>query len=293
MRARRRGRWWPARSNPFLQGLREGGYIEGQNVGINYRSAENLPDALPALTRELVARVALIATSDTASALAAKAATTTIPIVFVTSADPLKIGLVANLARPGGNITGVTSLGNALGSKRLGLLREFVPTATTFGFLVDPSNANAEPETAEMQSAANALGHRLVVVSASSASEIDAAVAKLVALRIDALAVAAHLFFIERSQQLAELTLHHHLPTIFGHRDLVMAGGLMSYNGSQTETYRLQGIYAARILRGEKPADLPVQQVTRFEFVLNLRTAKALGITIPETLLATADEVIQ
>jgi putative tryptophan/tyrosine transport system substrate-binding protein len=212
------------RGPAFLQGLRENGYVEGQNVAIDYRSAENRPEALPALARELVARVALIATSDTAAALAAKAATTTIPIVFVTSADPLKIGLVADLARPGGNITGLTSLGNALGSKRLGLLRELVPTAVTFGFLIDPTNPNAEPETAEMQSAANALGHRLVVVSARSANEIDAALATLVALRVDALAVAAHLFFIGQSQQLAELTLRHRLPAIFGHRDLVMAG---------------------------------------------------------------------
>ena len=277
----------------FRQGLKESGYVEGQNVAIEYRSAENRVDALPALARELVKRTALIATYDTASALAAKAATTTIPIVFSVGADPIKIGLVASLARPGGNITGVSFLGNALGSKRLELLRELVPSAATFGFLVDTSNPNAKPETEDMQSAAGALGHKLVVVSAESATEIDAAFAKLVAQRVDALAVAAHVFFGGRSQQLAELALRHHLPTIFAFRNSAVAGGLISYGGSGTEAFRQQGVYAARILKGEKPADLPVQQVTRFEMVLNLKTAKALGVAVPQSILLQADEVVE
>ena len=239
-------------TNPaFRQGLKESSYVEGQNVAIEYRSAENRVDALPALARELVKRTALIATYDTASALAAKAATTTIPIVFSVGADPIKIGLVPSLARPGGNITGVSFLGNALGSKRLELLRELVPSAATFGFLVDPSNPNAKPETADMRAAADALGHKLVVVSAESTGEIDAAFARLVARRVDALAVAAHVFFGGRSQQLAELALRHRLPTIFAFRNSAAAGGLISYGGSGTEAFRQQGIYAARILKGE------------------------------------------
>jgi putative ABC transport system substrate-binding protein len=277
----------------FLRGLKESGYVDGQNVAIEYRSAENHFDALPALARELVRRAALIATYDTASALAAKGATSTIPIVFSVGADPIKIGLVASLARPGGNITGVSFLGNALGSKRLELLRELVPSAATFGFLVDPSNPNAKPETADMQSAADALGHNLVIVSAESVTEIDSAFAKLVAQRIDALAVAAHVFFGGRSQQLAELALRDRLPTIFAFRDSAVAGGLMSYGGSGTEAFHQQGIYAARILKGERPADLPVQQVTRFEMVLNLKTAKTLGVAVPQSILLSADEVIE
>jgi putative tryptophan/tyrosine transport system substrate-binding protein len=277
----------------FLRGLKESGYLEGHNVAIEYRSAENRVDALPALARELVKRTALIVTYDTAAALAAKAATTTIPIVFSVGADPIKIGLVTSLARPGGNITGVSFLGNALGSKRLELLHDLVPSAATFGFLVDTSNPNAKSETEDMRSAADALGHKLVVVSAESAIEIDAAFAKLVAQRVDALAVAAHVFFGGRSQQLAELALRHRLPTIFAFRDSAAAGGLISYGGSGTEAFRQQGIYAARILKGEKPADLPVQQVTRFEMVLNLKTAKTLGVTVPQSILLSADEVIE
>jgi putative ABC transport system substrate-binding protein len=277
----------------FLQGLKESGFVEAQNVVIEYRSAQDRPAALPTLARELAARAALIATYDTASALAAKAATTIVPIVFAVGADPIKVGLVPSLARPGGNVTGVSFLGNVLGSKRLGLLRELVPNAATFGFLVDPSNPNAEPETADMQAAADALRHKLVVVSAATPSEIDAAFAELAAQRVEALAVAAHVFFGGRSQQLADLALRHRVPAIFAFRDSVAAGGLMSFGGNGTEAYRQQGIYAARILKGEKPADLPVQQVTRFEMLINLKTARALDLAIPESLLATADEVIQ
>jgi putative tryptophan/tyrosine transport system substrate-binding protein len=277
----------------FLQGLKEGGYVEGQNVTIECRWAEGHADRLPALARDLIDRVAVIATYDTASSLVAKAGTTTIPIVFATGADPVKFGLVASLARPGGSVTGVTFLVNALGSKRLGLLRALVPAAATFGFLVDPSNPNSAPETADMRTAANLIGRKLVVLGASSANEIDVAFATFAEQRVDALVVAAHAFLGGESRQLVELALRHGLPTISYNREFAAAGGLMSYGGSLIESVRQQGIYTGRILKGDKPGDLPVQQVTRFEMVLNLKTAKALGLAIPPTLLAIADEVIE
>jgi putative tryptophan/tyrosine transport system substrate-binding protein len=285
----------PNTAASFLQGLREGGYVEGQNVEIEYRWADGHGDRLSTLAADLVRRpVATIATYDTASALAAKAETTTIPIVFATGADPVRFGLIANLARPSGNVTGVTFLANTLGSKRLGLLRELVPTASAFGFLIDPTNPNAEPEAADMQAAAKLLGYKLLVVRASTAKEIDAAFTSLTQQQIDALAVAGHAFFgAEQSQQLAELALRHRLPTIYAFRSSAATGGLMSYGGSQTEAYRQQGILVARILKGEKSADLPVQQVTRFELVINLKAAMALGLAVPPTLLAIADEVIE
>ena len=276
----------------FLQGLKESGYVEDQNYAIEYRWAEGRSEHLPALVRDLASRAAVIATYDTASALAVKAATT-IPIVFAIGGDPIRFGLVASLARPGENITGVSFLVNALGSKRFGLLSELVPTASTFGFLVDPSNPNAAPETADMRAAADMLGHKLVVLGASTANEIDAAFAGATAQRVDALAVAAHAFLLARSQQLADLALRHRLPTIYAFRESAKAGGLLSYGVSLAEAFRQQGIHAARVLKGEKPAELPIQQVTRFEMILNLRTAKALGLTVPNTLLATADEVIE
>jgi putative ABC transport system substrate-binding protein len=221
---------------PFLQGLKETGYVERRNVAIEYRWAEDHYDRLPVLAADLVHReVAVIATFDTASSLAAKAATAMIPIVFSMGADPIKIGLVNNLARPGGNVTGMSHLINALSSKRLGLLRELVPTAATFGLLVDPTNPNTEFETADMQSAADLLGYRLVVASASTASEVDTAFTKLVQQRIDALAVAAQGFFVgDRSHQLAELALRHRVPAIYAWRLSALAGGLMSYGGSTT-----------------------------------------------------------
>jgi putative ABC transport system substrate-binding protein len=277
----------------FIQGLKESGYVEGQNVAIEYRWAEGHSDRLPTLARDLGDRVAVIATYDTASALAAKAGTTTIPIIFATGADPVKVGLVASLARPGGNVTGVSFLVNSLGSKRLELLRVLVPAAATFGFLIDPSNPNAESETADMQAAVDLLRHKLVVLGVSNANEIEAVFAKLIQQRVDALAVAGHALFERGSQQLAESALRHRMPAIYAFRDTAAAGGLMSYGGNLTEAFRQQGIYTGRILKGEKPADLPVQQVTRFEMVMNLKTAKALGLTVPETLMAVADEVIQ
>jgi putative ABC transport system substrate-binding protein len=276
----------------FRQGLRESGYVEHQNYVTEHRWAEGQPHRLPGLARDLVARAAVIATYDTASALAAKAATTTVPIVFATGGDPIKFGLVASLPRPSENITGVSFLINALGSKRFGLLRELVPTATTFGFLVDQSNPNAVPEIADMQAAANIHGHKLVVLRASTADEIDDAFPAGAAEPIDALIVAAHAFLFSRSQQLADLALRYRLPAIYAFRQSAMAGGLLSYGGSLPEAFRQQGIYVARILKGAKPSDLPVVQSTKFELIINLKTAKALGLEIPPGILAIADEVI-
>jgi len=279
---------------PFLQGLTETGYVERRNVAIQYRWAEDHYDRLPALAADLVHReVAVIATFDTASSLAAKAATAMIPIVFSMGADPIKIGLVNNLARPGGNVTGMSHLINALSSKRLGLLRELVPTAATFGLLVDPTNPNTKFETADMQAAVDLLGYKLVVVSASTGSEVDTAFTKLVQQRIDALAVAAHAFFLGDGHQLAELALRHRIPAIYAFRGDAVAGGLISYGGSLTEAYHQAGIYTGRILKGDKPADLPVQTPTKFDLVINLRTANTLGLTIPPGVLAIADEVIE
>jgi putative ABC transport system substrate-binding protein len=277
----------------FLKGLKEGGYEEGQNVLIEFHGAEGHPERLPALARDLVGRVAVIATYDTASSLAAKAATTAIPIIFAIGGDPIKFGLVDSLARPGGNITGVSFLGNVVGSKRLGLLRELVPTAATFGFLVDPSNPNATAEAADMKAAANVLRHKLVILEASTANEIDAAFATAISQRVDALAIPAHAFLGARSRQLADLALRHRLPAISSTREFTAAGGLMSYGGSMMEVYRQEGIYTARILKGAKPADLPVMQSTKFELVINLKTAKALGLAVPPNVLAIAGEVIE
>jgi putative ABC transport system substrate-binding protein len=280
----------------FLQGLKETGYVEWRRtVAIEYRWAEDHYDRLPLLAADLVHReVAVIATVDTASSLAAKAATARVPIVFAMGADPIKIGLVKNLARPDGNVTGASHLINALSSKRLGLLRELVPTATTFGLLVDPTNPNSEFETADMQAAVDLLGYKLVVANASTNSELDTAFTKLVQQRIDALAVAAQAFFSgHRSAELAELALHHRLPAIYGFRESALTNGLISYGGTLTEAYHQAGIYTGRILKGDRPADLPVLLSTKFELVLNLRTAKMLGLTVPLTLQASADEVIE
>jgi putative tryptophan/tyrosine transport system substrate-binding protein len=276
----------------FLQGLKEAGYVERQNVAIEYRWAEDHYDRLPALAADLVRRqVAVIATVDTASSLAAKAATALVPIVFSMGADPVRIGLVNNLARPGGNVTGTSHLINALSSKRLSLLRQLVPSASTFGLLVDPTNPNTEFETADMQAAVDLLGRKLEVGSASTPSEVDTAFTKLVQQRIDALAADA--FFIGEGNHLAALALHHRVPAIYAFRDDALAGGLISYGGSLTEAYRQAGIYTGRILKGNNPADLPVQTPTRFELVINLKTAKALDLSIPEAFLQTADEVIE
>jgi putative tryptophan/tyrosine transport system substrate-binding protein len=279
----------------LLQGLKETGHVDGRSLTIGYRYADFQNERLPALAADLVQhRVSVIAAlGGPASAIAAKAATATIPIVFVTGGDPVKLGLVASLNRPGGNITGVSFLTNALGSKRLELLLGLMPTAAAIGFLIDPTNPNTELEAADMLAAANALKRKLLIVRASTESEVDAAFASLVQQRADALIVAAQAFFTSRSDQVLTLTQRHALPTIYQARQLVVAGGLMSYGTSVTDAHRQAGIYAGRILKGEKPADLPVMQSTRFELVINLKTAKALGLDVPPTLLALADEVIE
>jgi putative tryptophan/tyrosine transport system substrate-binding protein len=276
------------------QGLKDAGYIEGRNVAIKYRSADARFDRLPALAADLVADpVAAIVALSPPAAVAAKAATTTIPIVFVTGADPVKLGLVASFNRPGGNVTGVTFVVNTLGAKRLELLRELVPSATVIGFLINPGNPTSESQTRDVQAAARALGVEPLILNASSERNIDAAFASFVQQRANAVIVGADSFFASRRDQLVGLAARHALPASYYLRDFADIGGLMSYGPSQTDAYRLAGGYTARILKGEKPADLPIQQAVKFEFVINLKAAKALGLTVQDKLLATADEVIE
>jgi putative ABC transport system substrate-binding protein len=279
----------------FRQGLSEAGYVEGRNVILLYRSAEDQNDRLPALAAELIGQgVAVIVTlGGTVSAIAAKAATATTPIVFIAGGDPVQFGLVTSLNRPGGNVTGINFLVNMLVAKRLELLHELVPQAATIGMLVDPNNPNAETDTSNAHAAASAIGKRIDVLSASSESDIEAAFALLVQRKADALFVAPHAVFNSRRDQLIALTTRHRMPTIYGTRSFVMAGGLISYGTSILDAYRQAGGYAGRILKGEKPADLPVMQSTKFELVINLKTAQAYGIDISAKLLALADEVIE
>ena len=279
----------------FLGGLKESGYVEGQNVAVEYRWAEGQYDRLPALVADLVRQqVSVIVSGGGAPAvLAAKAATTTIPIVFTAGADPVGLGLVASLNRPGGNITGVTTLNTGLESKRLGLLHEMVPKATRIAVLVNPNFADAESQLRDLQEAAARLGVQLVVVRANAESDFDAAFSTVVRQQAGALLVSASPFFNQRREQLVVLAARHAVPAIFDWRDFAAAGGLMSYGTSLADAYRQVGVYAGQILRGAKPADLPVVQSTKFELVINLSTAKALGIEVPPTLLARADEVIE
>jgi putative ABC transport system substrate-binding protein len=276
------------------QGLAEAGYVEGRNVAIEYRFAEGKYDRLPSLAAELVRRqVAVIVAVPNPAALAAKAATTTIPIVFLTADDPVKLGLVANLARPGGNVTGASILFAELGPKQLGLLRELVPTAVRIGLLINPSNVNAADITKDLTAAGAAMGVQIEVVQASNILEIDAAFTSLVRKRADALVVGTDSFFFNRRLQLATLATRHAVPAVYNAREYAEAGGLMSYGTSLMEAFRQVGIYTGRILQDAKPADLPVVQSSKFEFVINLSTARALGLEIPPTLLARADEVIE
>ena len=280
----------------FRQGLSEAGYVEGRNVAIEYRWAEGKYDRLPSLAGELVSRqVAVIVTGGaTPTALAAKAATGTIPIVFVLGSDPVQFDLVKSLARPGGNVTGVTVLDVELVPKAFELLHELVPAAATIAVLVNPNNLLVEAQARGSQIAAHNLGVHLLVLNASSQSEIDAAFTTLVEQRADALLVTGEpLFFGTARDQLIALAARHAVPTIYQFRQLTEAGGLMSYGTSLADAQRISGVYAGRILRGERPADLPVQQSTKVELVINLKTAHALGLTVPPSILARADEVIE
>ena len=282
-----------ARSS-FLRGLSETGYVDGRNVVVDYRWAEGHYDRLPAMAAELVRRqVAVISAVSTPAAIAAKAATTTIPIVFGIAADPVQVGLVAKLNRPGGNITGYTVLAVEVEPKKLEFLHDVVPTATVIGLLVNPTNANTEIQARNMQAAALTLGVELHVLRASSERDFDTVFANLAQLRAGGLVIASDLFFAGQSEQLATLSLRHAVPTVFQFLQFAAAGGLMSYGGSLTEVDHLNGVYTGRILKGEKPADLPVQQATKIELVINLKTAKALGLTFPLKLLGRADEVIE
>jgi putative ABC transport system substrate-binding protein len=291
---------FPADINPkftqaFLQGLNEVGFFEGRNLTVEYRwDEEGRYDRLPMMAADLVARrVAVLFASPIPAALAAKAATATIPIVFAIGSDPVETGLVASLNRPGGNVTGATFLSVELGAKRLELLRDLVPKIASIGLLVNPNNPNAAAQTKEIRAATTALGLQLNVLRAASQSDIDNAFATLVRQRTDALVVSADPFFLSHRGQLVALALRHSLPAIYYAREFAAAGGLISYASSFADSFHQAATYVGRILNGEKPADLPVQQPTKFELVLNLKTAKALGLQIPDKLLALADEVIE
>jgi ABC-type uncharacterized transport system substrate-binding protein len=276
------------------KGLASAGYVEGRNVAIEYRWAEGQYDRLPTLAKELVRRqVVMIVATPTIAALAAKAATATIPIVFAVSDDPVQLGLVASLARPGGNATGVYGFIAETGIKRLGLLHELVPAATRIGLLINPDNANAEDQARELRAAATAIQVEIEVVQARDSSGLDAAFATLTRNKAGALMVGVDPFLFSRRVQLAILATRHAMPTIYGTRENAEAGGLMSYGISLKETFQQLGMYLVRVLKGDKPADLPVVQSTKFELVINMPTARALGLEVPSSLLARADEVIE
>jgi putative tryptophan/tyrosine transport system substrate-binding protein len=287
-------RQWAPFIAAFLQGLNEVGFVEGQNVATEQRWAEGQYDRLPAMAVDLIQRrVAVIAALTTPAAVAAKAATATIPIVFTTIGDPVQIGLVTSLSRPGGNITGVTYLNVEVAPKLLELLHEVIPTATTMAALVNPTNPNADTLSRSLQIAARTLGLQLHVLKASTEHDIETAFVTLAQLRVSGLVIPSDVFIITHEERLAAWALRYRLPAIFQTPALAMAGGLMSYSGSALDVYRQAGVYTGRVLKGEKPADLPVQQSTKVELIINLKTAKALGLTIPLPLIGRADEVIE
>jgi putative tryptophan/tyrosine transport system substrate-binding protein len=280
----------------FHQGLSESGFVEGRNVAVEYRYAEAQFDRLPSLISDLVRRqvAVIVATGSVQGALAAKAATTTIPIVFTTGGDPVKEGLVHSLNRPGGNLTGVTTSFGEAAPKRLGLLREIAPKAAVIGVLVNPNDpVTANAETNDMRAAARLVGQHIEILQAGTERDIDRAFANLIDLRFDALLVSPDPLFVTQANQLIALAARHAIPTLYWRREFAEAGGLMSYGSNLADALRVVGVYAGRILKGEKPGDLPVQQPTKFELVVNGKAAKAIGLTIPESFLARADEVIE
>jgi putative ABC transport system substrate-binding protein len=277
----------------FRQGLTEMGYVEGSNVKIEYRWAEGHSDRLPGLAADLVRRQVSVIAANSQATVAAKGATSTIPIVFITGADPVQVGFVTSLRRPGGNLTGVASLDTELGRKRLQMLHEVLPNAGTIAALVNPTFPGSDVQTTDLQAAAGALGLRLHVLHASTAADIDIVIANVVRLQASGLVITNDPFFSSWSERLGVLALRHRVPAIYEFHPFVAAGGLMSYGSTITDLYRLLGTYTGRILKGEKPAELPVQQATKVELIINLKTARTLGITFPITLLGRADEVIE
>jgi len=280
----------------FRQGLSDSGFVEGQNIAVEYRYAEGQIDRLPSLVADLVRRqVAIIVTTGSVQgALTAKTATNTIPIVFTTGGDPLREGLVHSLNRPGGNLTGVTTSFSEAASKRLGLLREIAPKSAVIGVLVNPNDpVAANNEADNMRAAARSVGQRIEILRAGTECDIDTVFASMIDMRVDALLVAPHALFATQTNQLVALAARHAIPTLYWRREFAEAGGLMSYGSSLADAFRVVGVYAGRILKGEKPGDLPVQQPTKFELVVNVKAAKTIGLTIPESFLARADEVIE
>jgi len=277
----------------FHRGLKEAGYVAGENVGIEYRWARGDYDRLPALATELIRLNVSVIVANSTPALAAMAATSTVPIVFSAAGDPVELGLVARMNRPGANVTGISSLAAELGPKRLQLLHEIVPGATVVAFLVNPKGRNAEPQAKDLEVAASTVGLQIRVVNASSEADLDAAIAAARQLGAGGLVISADPLFNASVEQLAALALRHQMPVIYQSREFTAAGALMSYGGSVTDQYRLVGVYTGRILKGEKPGDLPVQQATKVELIINLKTAQALGLAVPLTLRVLANEVIE
>jgi putative ABC transport system substrate-binding protein len=277
----------------FRRGLKETGFVDGQNVAVEFRWADDHLDRVPALVAELIRHPVDVIAGNLAPALAAKAATRTIPIVFATGSDPVRDGLVASLNRPGGNVTGVTFLGAVVGAKRLELLHQLLPKATTIAMLVNPNNPNTEAERRDVVAAARAMGQQLLVLDISNDRDIETAFATCLRRGAGAVLVGSGAFTTSKRERLVALAARHGLAASFSNREAAVAGALMSYGTSISDAYRQVGIYAGRILKGEKPASLPVMQAVKFEFILNLKTAKALGLDIPPTLLALADEVIE